>query len=152
QQRFKQGGGQGGQRHGRPGAAVGRFAGSDSLARSRLVSAPGAAMPLGEAEMMARLINQPQLAEEQNDADVELEMDEGGLRRRQAVVLDVASQHEATDRETVEGGIGLAALDEIWGRVQAMMRRANCWPAFPETAFEDARDAFLQALHLHRSA
>ena len=45
-----------------------------------------------------------------------------------------------------------AGLDEIWERAVGLIRRARLWPVLEEAAIDDAREAFAQALHLHRSA
>ena len=45
-----------------------------------------------------------------------------------------------------------AGCGEIWERAVALVRKARQWPALEDAALEDARDAFAQALHLHRSA
>ena len=48
--------------------------------------------------------------------------------------------------------VGVAALGFHGLALVHHERRARQWPALEDAAFEDARDAFLQALHLHLNA
>jgi hypothetical protein len=40
---------------------------------------------------------------------------------------------------------------ELWEQAKTMVLRVRGWPALETAALDDARDAFAQALHLHRS-
>ena len=52
---------------------------------------------------------------------------------------------------TVEA-IGAAGLTEAWLRALTHVRNARLWPALEDAALEDAREAFIQALHLQLSS
>ena len=153
-QRQGQGGGfrQGGQHGGRPGAASGRFAVSESLARSALVRSTGAALPLRETSIIVALVNHPALIEEHFDAVAELVLSSPELRRLHAVLLDAAAHDQAHERVSVIAAIGAAGLEGVWQNAEGLVRRTNLWTALPDAALEDAREAFAQALHLHHSA
>jgi DNA primase len=58
----------------------------------------------------------------------------------------------ANDRGAVIATVERAGCGDIWERAVALVLRARQWPALEAAAIEDARDAFGQALHLHRSA
>lgn len=139
---------------GRPGAAgaAGRFAVSDSLARSALLRVSGSGMPLREATLIVALINHPLLIDENFDAVERLDLSHPDLRHLQAALLDAFAHNHAIDRTALIETLAGRNLGEAWDRAVAHVRRARQWPALEEAAFEDARDAFLQALHLHRSA
>lgn len=155
-------GGGGGQRRqeGRPGyaggkggaAAAGRIAVSESLARSALVRQSGGVMPLREAVLVVTLVNHPRLLDENFDAVERLELTHPDLRQLQAAVVDVFAHDHAGGRAGLVAALQAQGLDELWERAVLLVRRARQWPAMEDAAFEDARDAFLQALHLHRSA
>ena len=155
-------GGGGGQRRqeGRPGyaggkggaAAAGRIAVSESLARSALVRQSGGVMPLREAVLVVTLVNHPRLLDENFDAVERLELTHPDLRQLQAAVVDVFAHDHAGGRAGLVAALQAQGLDELWERAVLLVRRARQWPALEDAAFEDARDAFLQALHLHRSA
>jgi DNA primase len=48
--------------------------------------------------------------------------------------------------------IEAAGQMESWQRVLGLIRKARLWPVLEDAAVDDAREAFAQALHLHRSA
>jgi DNA primase len=81
-----------------------------------------------------------------------LSLESPDLRRLRTALLDAVAHEVAHEREALTAAIGAAGLGDVLERAQMLVRRANQWPALPEAAFEDAREAFLQALHLHRSA
>jgi len=137
---------------GKPGAAAGRFAVSESLARSAMVKRTAGMMPLREATLIVALVNHPALIDEQFDAVEKLSLANADLKKLYSALLDAVAHDVARDHEALTAAIGAAGLGEILERAQTLVRRANQWPALPEAAFEDAREAFLQALHLHRSA
>src|SRR5690606_10889680 len=72
----------------RPGAATGRLAGSQSLARSSLVKATSAtSMPLREATIVVALVNHPMLLEEHFDVVEPLELTSNDLVQLRRVIL-----------------------------------------------------------------
>ncbi len=146
--------GQGG-RHwsGRGGGAAGaRSAITESLGRSALVKRAGEVMSVREAAIMVALVNHPALIDE-NFAYVEfLDLANGDLRKLHAALLDALAHDLANDRAAVIETIDRAGCRDIWERAVALIRKTRQWPALENAAIEDARDAFSQALHLHRTA
>jgi DNA primase len=137
---------------GGPGPAAGRLAVSDSLARSALVKRAGSVMPLRETAIVVALINHPALIDENFEHVETLDLSHPDLRQLHSALIDAVAHGLADDRSTVIARIEAAGLAEAWQRALALVRRARLWPVMEEAAIEDARDAFAQALHLHRSA
>jgi len=48
--------------------------------------------------------------------------------------------------------IDAAGQRDGWERAVSLIRKARIWPVLEDAAVDDAREAFAQALHLHRSA
>ncbi|RUM96975.1 DNA primase [Pseudaminobacter arsenicus] len=142
----------GGGQRGRPGAAVSRFAVSESLARSAMVKRAGGVMPLRETAMLVALVNHPRLIDENFEQVEKLDLSDPDLRHLHRVVIDALAHDAADERASVIAMIEQAGLGEAWARAVALVRKARLWPALEAAALEDARDAFAQALHLHRSA
>ncbi|MGP2493345.1 DNA primase [Mesorhizobium sp. PUT5] len=134
------------------GGAPQRSAISESLGRSALVRRAGEAMSVREATLMVALVNHPALIDENFEHVEFLDLANGDLRKLHAALLDALAHDEADDREAVIGGIERAGCRDIWERAVALARKTRQWPALENAAIEDARDAFAQALHLHRSA
>ena len=149
-------GGKGGERgqwnKGGAGAQSGRFAVSESLARSAMVKRAGGIMPLREAALVVALVNHPSLIDENFEHVERLDLSHGELKQLHSVLIDAMAHGEANTREAVVAAIERAACSEMWERAVALARRARQWTAFEDAAIEDARDAFAQTLHLHRSA
>lgn len=134
------------------GAKAGRFAVSESLARSAMVKRAGGIMPLREAAIVVALVNHPSLIDENFEHVERLDLSHGELKQLHSVLIDAMAHGEANTREAVVAAIERASCAEMWERAVALARRARQWTAFEDAAIEDARDAFAQALHLHRSA
>mgnify|MGYP001293354777 CR=1 FL=1 len=113
---------------------------------------PGEAMPVREATLMVALVNHPTLIDENFEHVEFLDLANGDLRRLHAALPDALAHDAADSREAVIAAIGRAGCDEVWERAVALTRKTRQWPALENTAIEDAREAFAQALHLHRSA
>jgi len=143
--------GQGGQ-FAHPGAGASRFAVSESLARSALVKRGGGVMPLREAAIVVALVNHPSLIDENFEHTEFLELSHPDLRRLHAIILDALAHDAANDRTEVLAHIASAGQSEVWERAIGLIRKARLWPVLEEAGVDDARDAFAQALHLHRSA
>ncbi len=152
---------QGKQGEWRPGAgkgqvAAGRLAVSESLARSAMVRAAGqaavATMPLREAVLVVALVNHPLLLEDHFDAAEQMMPSHADLRRLHAALIDLHAHDHQADRGATVAAFERQGLSAEWERAVGLVRRARQWPALEDAAHEDARDAFLQALHLHRSA
>jgi DNA primase len=150
---FNKGGGERGQwNKGGAGAAAGRLAVSDSLARSAMVKRAGSIMPLREAALVVTLVNHPSLIDENFEHVERLDLSHGELKQLHSVLIDAMAHGEANTREAVVAAIERASCAEMWERAVTLARRARQWTAFEDAAIEDARDAFAQTLHLHRSA
>ena len=143
--------GQGGQ-FARPGASASRFAVSESLARSALVKRAGGVMTLREAAIIAALVNHPSLIDENFEHTEFLELSHPDLRQLHATILDALAHDAANERSEVLAHIEAAGQMESWQRVLGLIRKARLWPVLEDAAVDDAREAFAQALHLHRSA
>ncbi|MEW9806632.1 DNA primase [Mesorhizobium sp. ZMM04-5] len=143
--------GQGGQ-FARPGAGASRFAVSESLARSALVKRAGGVMSLREAAIVVALVNHPQLIDENFEHAEFLELSHPDLRRLHATILDAMAHDAANERSEVLERIAAAGQTDIWERAVGLIRKARLWPVLEDAAVDDAREAFAQALHLHRSA
>ncbi len=137
---------------GRFGMGVGRLAVSESLARSALVKRAGGVMPLRETAIIVTLVNHPALAEEYFDAIESLDIAHPDLRQMHAVLINTLAHIPASDRSPILQALQAAGLSDVWGRAVTLVRKANLWTALEDAALDDAREAFTQALHLHRSA
>ncbi|MFC5384589.1 DNA primase [Aquamicrobium segne] len=125
---------------------------TESLGRSALLKRGGEVMTVREASIVVALINHPALIDE-FFAHVEfLDLANSDLRKLHIALLDALALDMANDRRMVIEAIKQAGHGDIWVRAEALMRRMRQWPALEEAALDDARDAFAQALHLHRSA
>ncbi|MBZ9656729.1 DNA primase [Phyllobacterium lublinensis] len=134
------------------GAANGRLAVSDSLARSVLVKTTSAAPPLRETAILMTLFNHPRLIEEDFETVVRLEFSHPDLKRFHTAMLNALAEHH------VASGVAMrkAMVDTNHGALiealEALMRRARIWTATAEAAEEDALEALRQAVHLHQRA
>ncbi len=134
------------------GGGGGRGAITESLGRSALIRRGGEAMSVREATILVALVNHPALIDEYFEHVEFLDLANGDLRRLHAALLDALAHDLADDRNAVVEAVGRAGCAEVWERAVALIRRTRQWPALESAALEDARDAFNQALHLHRSA
>jgi DNA primase len=137
---------------GRPRVAAGRLAVSDSLARSALVKRAGGIMPLRETAIIVALVNHPALMDENFDTVECLDLAHPDLRQLHAGLIDALAHGVGHDRSAVIQALQAAGLSEAWERAVMLIRRARIWPALEDAALDDAREAFAQALHLHRNA
>jgi DNA primase len=143
---------QGGGQWARSGAAGGRIAVSESLARSAMVRRPGSLMPLREAVIVVALVNHPQLVEENFDQIESLDLSHSELRALHSAIIDAHAHGNAGDRLGAIETMRAAGLGDAWEKAVGLIRRARMWPALEEAGLDDARDAFAQALHLQLSA
>lgn len=142
---------QGGQ-FSRPGAATGRLTASERLTRSAMVKRSGSAMTVREATIIVALVNHPALLDEYFEHVEWLDLADAELRRIHAAVLDAMAHDRANSRDSILAAIEQAGCRETWERAVALIRRTRQWPALEAAGLGDAREAFAQALHLHRSA
>jgi DNA primase len=134
------------------GGAAHRSAITESLGRSALVKRAGEIMSVREAAIVVALVNHPALIDENFEHVEFLDLANSDLRKLHAALLDALAHDLATDRGAVVEAIDRTGCRDIWERAVALVRRTRQWPALEGAAIEDARDAFGQALHLHRSA
>ena len=134
------------------GAKAGRFVVSESLTRSAMVKRAGGIMPLREAALVVALVNHPSLIDENFEHVERLDLSHGELKKLHSVLIDAMAHGEANTREAVVAAIERASCAEMLDRAVALARRVRQWTVFEDAAIVDARDAFAQALHLHRSA
>ncbi|WP_336056908.1 DNA primase [Nitratireductor sp. CH_MIT9313-5] len=152
QRRGKGGGERYGKRSGGGGAQAGRLPMSESLARSALIRKAGASMPVREAVLVLTMVNHPALIDEFFDALERLELSSRELARLRAGILDAVAHDVPAERDAMLEALAASNLDQIVEQAEVLARRARQWPALADAADEDAREAFLQALHLHHSA
>jgi DNA primase len=132
--------------------AAGRLAVSESLSRSRLVRASSAAPPLREAALMMMAVNHPALIEENFDAFERLRLDNGDVIRIRTSLLDILADHGGNGGEAMRAELAGRGHGETIDLFDALLRRARIWVALPGAHLEDSREAFTQALDLHRRA
>ncbi|MGB6116668.1 MAG: DNA primase, partial [Mesorhizobium sp.] len=129
--------------------AEGRLAVSESLARSAMVK--GGSIPVREAAIIVALFSHPRLIDDHYDDIEMLDLTNQGLRQLHATMLDALAHGAAGSRESLMAAIEAVGQTAIWEQALDMVRRVRSWPALENAAFDDAREAFAQALHLHRS-
>ncbi|MFG1393358.1 DNA primase [Xanthobacter agilis] len=148
-----------GGRDGNRGFARGRETGFGSvggeIARTALVRGPLAALPRNEALLLFCLINHPFLLDEAAEDVAELPFaNPEADRLRHALV---AAHLEGTLAEngpadTLAQQFGATDLDDLSRRVKGLANPQMDWPAYPNTAKEDARLWWQQRTALHRKA
>ena len=132
-------------------AAKGRLALSEGLQRSTIVKSLPGAMPLREATILVAVANHPVLLDENFETVERLGLAGTDSRRLHGAIIDAAA-HGAHDRASIAAVISRHGLDEVWERAKGLVRRARMWPALEGASENDARDAFIQALHLQQAA
>ncbi|MAS03970.1 MAG: DNA primase [Ahrensia sp.] len=146
----------GGQGRGRGGGvggmAGGRLAISESLTRSRLLTAGGDEMPLREAALVATVLTHPDLLADHFDDFTGLELDHNGLERLRSAILDACATGRPRSRDALLEHPALASQKATVEALEKLIRRARLWTATAEAAHEDAQEGFTQALRLHRRA
>ncbi|QKV18802.1 DNA primase [Oricola thermophila] len=141
-------GGGGGRRRGA--MAGGRLAISESLTRSRLLSASVDEMPLREAALVSAVLCHPDLLADHFDDFTALELDHSGLERLRSAILEACATGRPRSRAELVEHPALAAHAETVARLDERVIRTRLWTATEKAAFEDAQEGFRQALHLHR--
>ncbi|PHP64880.1 DNA primase [Zhengella mangrovi] len=134
------------------GGASSRFAVSESLTRSALVRRAQGGLPLREAVLVLSLANHPVLLDQHFEDCDQLDLESPDLRRLLAVLFDALAHGRAGNRDETLAAVREAGLGDVLDQADGLVRRARQWTALGEAASEDAREGFLQALHLHRSA
>jgi DNA primase len=117
-----------------------------------MVKRSGSAMTVREATIIVALVNHPALLDEYFEHVEWLDLADADLRRIHAAVLDAMAHDRANSRDSIIAAIVEAGCRETWDRAVALIQRTRQWPAQEAAGLEDAREAFAQALDLHRSA
>lgn len=125
------------------------------IARTALVRGPLAALPRNEALLLFCLINHPFLLDEEAEDVAALPFaNPEADRLRQALItahLDGMHGDEGLT-DTASGALAASDLDELSRRVKSLANPQMDWPAYPDTAKEDARLWWQQRTALHRKA
>jgi DNA primase len=129
-----------------------RLAVSDSLTRSALARSTGGILPMRECALLVALVNHPRLIEEFYDQVESMEMSHADLRRLHGAILEAVAEDEASEPASLRAVVARFAATEILERALDLVRRTRHWPVLESAALDDARDAFAQALHLHRAS
>ena len=137
---------------GRGHQAAGRLPVSDRLAHSALVRSTGPVMPLREATIVVALANHPALLDAYFDQAASLDLEHPDLGKLLAALLDIVARGEPHGPGEVAAGFEARGQAEVWERAVGLVKSAHQWPALADATLEDAREAFVQALHLHRSS
>ncbi|MCE7028186.1 DNA primase [Jiella avicenniae] len=143
-----------GRRDGKPGRGQqpGRAAISDRLARSRLASPAGGSAPsLREIAIVVGFVNHPLLMEEEFEVFAGLDLARGDLSRLRSAVLDAHATNPPRDRDELLVELRRHGAESLFFAFEAKLKAVRLWPVLAEAAFEDAREALRQMLHLqHR--
>ncbi len=130
-----------------------RLTASESLIRSGLVLGSGAAtLPVRECMLIAALIHHPPLIDEYFEEVERLDPGSQPLQDLLRAILEAVASGEAESPASIRNVIEKMGLSPTLQRVLDIVHRTRSWPALESAALEDARDAFAQALHLHRAA
>jgi DNA primase len=129
--------------------ATGRIAVSDSLARSAMVRGSNGQPSLREAAILMMVVSHPMLAEESFETFSTLDLSNPDLRMIHNAILDCLAHHITPNRDAVISYLQPLDKTDIFESIELMLRRAHLWVSTDEAVIEDARQAFLQALHLH---
>ncbi|WP_454917786.1 DNA primase [Xanthobacter sediminis] len=125
------------------------------IARSALVRGPLAALPRNEALLLFCLINHPFLLDEaaEDVADLPFANPEADRLRQALVTAHLDDPRGAGEPgETLAARLGRPDLDDLSRRVKSLANPQMDWPAYPDTAKEDARLWWQQRTALHRKA
>ncbi|MFG1418855.1 DNA primase [Xanthobacter sp. V0B-10] len=153
------GAGRAGGRGAERGAGRGRETGFGSvggeIARTALVRGPLAALPRNEALLLFCLINHPFLLDEaaEDVADLPFANPEADRLRQALIAAHLEGAHnEGGQWDTLAERLGSSDLDALSGRVRSLANPQMDWPAYADTAKEDARLWWQQRTALHRKA
>jgi DNA primase len=138
--------GPGGRGRGLPG----RLPVSESLARSRLVTAASAAAPLREMALVMIGVHHPAIVDRHFEDFSALDLGHPHLVEVHGAVLDAIAHDGVHDGSAMRAAMEKRGLSGLANTFEAALRRARLWVATQEAHEEDAREAFLQALALHR--
>ncbi|WP_332118922.1 DNA primase [Azorhizobium caulinodans] len=121
------------------------------LARSAVVRGPLASLPRNEALLLFCLINHPWLMDEYAEEVAGLPFANKDADRLRRALLE-AHLEGAHEGEALTEHLTREDLDALAQRVRAFANPKMDWPAYPDTAPEDARLWWLQRAALHQKA
>ena len=140
---------------GRGGPATPRIGAiSDSLARSGMVRGHQDVPALREAVLALTIVNHPQLLVEEYDHVADIDFENRDLQKLRSAVLSEAALAGQVrfSRETLIESLKDQGFTELLKLLDQQVRNARLWTATEQAASEDAREAFLQVLALHKRA
>ena len=108
-------------------------------------------MPLREAAIVVALINHPVLIDENFEQVELLGLSHPDLKELLGAAIDAMAHGVASEGVSLLSAV-VAGHAERWERATSLVRKARIWTVLEGAAIEDVREAFAQALHLHRSA
>ena len=97
-------------------------------------------------------IHHPAIVDMHFDDYSALELDHAELKAVHRAALDAIAEDGAHDGDAMHAALKARGLEETLAQLDASLRRARLWVATAEAHYEDALEAFHQALHLHRRA
>src|SRR5690606_37705660 len=100
--------------------------------------------------ILVGMINHPALIEEFYDQVEFLEFSHPDLAALHGAAFEALAEGEADDAAAIFAVIERMGLEPALARATGLLRRTRQWPMLESAALDDARDAFAQALHLHR--
>ncbi len=131
-------------------AAPGRFAVSERLARSQIVTTSAGGAPLRETALVMAGVHHPGIVDAHFEDYSSLDLDHPALKSLHGAVLDAIAREGAHEGSVMRAVLERQGHGEAVAGFDAALRRARLWVATAEAHFEDAHEAFLQALALHR--
>ena len=144
-------GGRGGPQGARGGQVAASGAVSDRLMRSGMVKGHRDQPTLRESVMALSIVNHPELLAREYDEIAAIDYENRDLQRLWAAVLGITAAAGARlTRELMLEELEAQNFAGLVASLDLQVRSAGLWTATPEAAYEDAADAFLQALSLHK--
>ncbi|MCO6185516.1 DNA primase [Rhizobium sp. L1K21] len=127
---------------------------SGNLARSALVRGTEELPALREAVMVMTVINHPQLLTEEYDSVSAVKFENRDLQKLWPLLLSQMSAVPPAElsRESLTERLESQGFGNVLTLLNQQVRNARLWTATPQAAFEDAREAFTQALALDKRA
>ncbi|MGI9355950.1 MAG: DNA primase [Rhizobiaceae bacterium] len=137
----------------RRGSQQRRLAVSDSLMNSSLVRAKTSAPPLRESALLVTVANHPAIGLAHFDEFSGLECEHPAWKSAHSALLNIFVESGEDDDqltlEDVERRLEEAHMSETLAALAAQVRNNRIWQALTDASFEDAREGWLQAYHLH---
>jgi len=131
------------------GAASGRTAMTESLARSALIRTAPSRPLLREAALLMSLVNYPQIFHEHSDVVVDLQFDNGYIANFHARLVDLFANNPIETRDELMAMVPDGDMVETIAALTRQLKDCYHWVATEGAALEDVREAFNQALALY---